>query len=327
MDYLRKIFRVILIAFIALYYVIAANADITVSSKDTSQVSWVTKAVSASGVHFRTFKSKAAGTMVSYHVYSPPIYNRNKTLRLPVLYWLHGTGGGVAGIARLSALFDRAIQDGKIPPMLVVFPNGLATSMWSNSKDGKVPMETVVVKELVPLIDSSYRTIAKREGRLIEGFSMGGYGAARLGLKYPEVFGSVSILAGGPFDINFQGPRARNNPIQRENILRHTFGGDMEYFRAQNPYTLAKQYAAMRRGRLIIRMVVGDRDFTAPDNRSFSELLDRLQIEHSYNEVPGVGHNPITLFEAFGESNWMFYRKIFGKVASSASTTSSLFNR
>ena len=134
-------------------------------------------------VEFHTFDSAAAKAKVSYHLYTPEAYDTEKEQRFPVLYWLHGTGGGRAGIAPLSAFFDRAIREGKIPPMLIVFPNGLATSMWCDSKDGSVPMETVVVKELVPHVDATFRTVAAREGRLIEGFSMGGYGAARLGLQ------------------------------------------------------------------------------------------------------------------------------------------------
>ena len=59
-------------------------------------------------------------------------------------------------------------------------------------------METIILKELVPHIDETYRTLASRQGRLIEGFSMGGYGAARLAFKHHEIFGAASILARGP---------------------------------------------------------------------------------------------------------------------------------
>ncbi|MCI0540314.1 MAG: hypothetical protein L0Z50_34355 [Verrucomicrobiales bacterium] len=147
---------------------------------------WVTPAVRAPRVEFRTFESAAAKTKVSYHLYTPAIYDTKQEQRFPVLYWLHGTGGGAAGVRPLASHFDSAIGAGKIPPMIVVFANGLASSMWCDSKDGNVPMETVVVQELVPHMDATFRTIARREGRLIEGFSMGGYGAARLGFKYPE---------------------------------------------------------------------------------------------------------------------------------------------
>lgn len=51
--------------------------------------------------------------------------------------------------------------------------------------------ETCIVRELVPHIDANYRTVAAREGRSLHGYSMGGFGALKLGFKHPEVFGSV----------------------------------------------------------------------------------------------------------------------------------------
>ncbi len=89
-------------------------------------------------------------------------------------------------------------------------------------------LEPILINELLPHIDATYRTIATREGRIIEGFSMGGYGTARSGLKYPQLFGAVSILAGGPLDLDFAGPRATGNPTERERILKGTFGGDLD---------------------------------------------------------------------------------------------------
>jgi len=271
----------------------------------------VTPSVGAPRVEFHTFESQAAKAEVSFHLYTPEVYNTEKDRRFPVLYWLHGTGGGQGGIAPVSAWFDAAIRESKIPPMLVVFPNGLASSMWCDSKDGRVPMETIVVKELIPHIDATFRTIATREGRLIEGFSMGGYGAARLGLKYPDVFAGFSCLAGGPLDLDFAGPRATGNPGERERILRDTFGGDLDYFRAQSPLTLAAQQADAVRGKLCIRIAAGLRDNTGPLNRVFSDRLTELQIEHTFTKVPGVGHDTLALLKGLGEANWEFYRAAF----------------
>jgi enterochelin esterase-like enzyme len=227
------------------------------------------------------------------------------------LYWLHGSGGGLAGIAPLSAMFDRAIREGKIPPMLVVFPNGLASSMWCNSKDGAVPMETIVITELLPHIDATFRTLAAREGRIIEGFSMGGYGAARLGFKYPQLFGAVSIFAGGPLDLDFAGPRATGNPAERERILKGTFGGDLDYYRSQNPITVAEQQADAVRGKVRVRMAVGSRDNTGPLNRAYSEHLKKLNIAHTFTILPDVGHDTPALLKGLGEDNWEFYRAVF----------------
>jgi enterochelin esterase-like enzyme len=268
---------------------------------------WVTPAAIAPRVQFRTFDSVAAKTKVSYHLYTPAAYDEEPERRFPVLYWLHGTGGGRAGIAPLSAFFDRAIREGKVPPMLIVFPNGLAASMWCDSRDGSVPMETIVVQELLPHIDATLRTVAKREARILEGFSMGGYGAARLGLKYPDIFGTVSILAGGPLDLEFRGPRTAANPAERARILQGTFG-DLAHFKAQSPLTIAERNAAVLRGKSRVRQAVGSRDFTAELNRAFSAHLQQLNIEHTFTEVSGVGHDTLALLRALGERNWEFYR-------------------
>ncbi len=282
---------------------------------------WVTAAVRAPRVEFRTFDSSTAKTKVSYHIYTPEVYDTDKDRRFPVLYWLHGTGGGAAGIAPLSALFDRAIRYGKIPPILVVFPNGMTESMWCNSKDGTVPMETVVVKELIPEVDAAFRTVASREGRLIEGFSMGGYGAVRLGFKYPEIFGAVSILAGGPLDLDFQGPRASANPSERDRIFQNVFGGDLDYFRTQSPWMLADQHAERIRKGPRVRVAVGDRDFTAGLNRALADHLKELGIPHSYAAIPEIGHNAQALLNGLGETNWEFYRTAFGENTRAIATT------
>ena len=91
---------------------------------------------------------------------------------------------------------------------------------------------------------------------------MGGYGAARLAFKHPEVFGAASILAGGPLDPEFAGPRALANPAGRDEILHRVFG-DMEGYLDASPWMLAERNADAIRGRLPIRIAVGGRDFTA----------------------------------------------------------------
>ena len=290
----------------------AAEGPRETPSRTAATPQWVTPAIRATRLQHRTFESAAAKSNVSYHIYMPEQYYKENERRFPVLYWLHGTGGGLGGLQYLVTHFDSAIRAGKTPPMIVVFPNGLSSSMWCDSKDGRVQMETVVVKELLPHIDATFRTIASREGRLIEGFSMGGYGAARLGFKYHDLFGAVSTLAGGPLDLEFAGPRATANPEEREQIFQTVYGGAIEYFKAQSPWVLAEQNAAAVRGRTRIRQIVGIRDATLALNRNFDAHLTRLEIPHAFTMLPMVGHDTSAVFEALGEGNWAFYRAVFG---------------
>ena len=98
------------------------------------------------------------------------------------------------GWRRASNAYETlADEAGAAPACLVVFVNGLPSGMYVDWKDGSTPVESMIVKDLVPHIDATWRTIATREGRMLDGFSMGGYGAARLGFKHANLFRAVSI--------------------------------------------------------------------------------------------------------------------------------------
>lgn len=273
---------------------------------------WVTVEVKAPRVVFRTFDSKVIGAKVSYHAFVPEVVGHTGA-RLPVLYWLHGTQGGVSGILPLARFFGDAMEAGRVPPMIVVFVNGLPRRLWADAKDGSSPVETVFITEVLPDVDRSFRTIASREGRILEGFSMGGYGAARLGFKHADLFAGVSILAGGPFDLDLLGPRARRNPELREQLLRDVCGGDWDYFRAISPLTIAQAAApVLRAKRMAVRQAIGATDDTRDLNRRFHERMVELNIVHDYAEIRGVGHDVRALLEQLGDANGAFYRRALG---------------
>jgi len=178
---------------------LAQPADVPRAQASTKG-QWITPEVKAARVSFHTFDSAAAQAKVSYHLYTPAAYDaaESKDRHFPVVYWLHGSGGGTAGLAKVAAHFDAAIEAGKTPPFLVVFVNGLVEGMYVDWKSGAAPLETVIVKELMPHIDEAYRTITTREGRMLDGFGMGGYGSARLGYKHPEMFRPCRSSVRGP---------------------------------------------------------------------------------------------------------------------------------
>jgi enterochelin esterase-like enzyme len=272
---------------------------------------WATPAAEGPRLQHRTFASAAAGAAVSYHVYTPEAYDAEPARRFPVIYWLHGSGGGLPGVPELAKRFDAAMRDGKMPPALVVFPNGLPGGMWCDSKDGKTPVETIVIRELLPEVDRAFRTVASREGRVLDGFSMGGYGAARLGFKYASLFGALSLLGAGPLQPQLT-DTPRVGPRGREQILAAVYGGDQDYFYAQSPWSLAERHAADVRGRTAIRQAIGDRDETCENNRKFHERLAALNIPHTFTVVPGVEHKPTALIDALGDAFWAFYRDALG---------------
>ena len=278
--------------------------------RPASPLQWVTPSVEGPGLSFHTFRSRAAGTEVSFHLYAPPAYAADPALRLPVVYWLHGSGGGVAGIARLATLVDEAVAAGRTPPVLMVFVNGLRMGMYVDWANGQAPLETVIVHELRPHIDANWRTIATREGRLLDGFSMGGYGAARFGFLYPELFRNVSMIGAGPMQETLdRTPRASR--VQAEDLLRTVYGGDQDRFRAVSPRRYAEQNAAALARDSRLRLVIGDRDETLQNNRDFHAHLTRLGIPHDWIVLPGVSHDPIGVLTALGDRHWAFYREAF----------------
>lgn len=251
------------------------------------------------------FRSKAAGGDVDYYIYLPPEY-QSSNQRFPVVYWLHGAYGRPYSATPVVRRLDEAVRAGEARPMIVVScldPTGI--SMWTNSKDGRLPMETVIIEELIPHVDSTYRTIADRDGRGIEGFSMGGYGSAYLGLKHPELFSSVSILAG-----------ALHTPetfrARRRAIFDNVFGGDAAYADLHSPWSTARRNADALRNRIDVRIFVGAEDGLLDWNRDFHELLDELAIPHQWGIVPDSPHDLELVMQNWRGDFFAYYAQIFG---------------
>ncbi len=251
---------------------------------------------------YKTFHSAAAGTEVSYLIYLPPDYAKSAAARYPVIYWAHGIGSNqrVGASCGLVARMDAGIRAGAVPPLIMVFLNGMRDSWYIDTADGKKPVESVIVKDLIPHIDKTYRTIANRSGRAIEGFSMGGFGAAHLGFKFPEVFGTVGIVSGAMLPATGPG--------------RFTaFGTDQEYFDANSPRRLIERNAGAIRGRTRIRIVAGDADRavnTGP--QQFHRIVEGLEIPHEWILLPGIGHDVRAVYEALGDRTEKFYAAAFG---------------
>jgi endo-1,4-beta-xylanase len=235
-------------------------------------------------------------------IYLPPGYDQ-ETKRYPVIYWLHGMGG----TQRAGAMFfvpqvKAAIREGVLPPVIVVLVNGMVKSFYCDSSDGQRPVESVIVKDLIPHVDATYRTVATREGRVVEGYSMGGYGAAHLGFKYPELFGTVVVDAGALMD-----PTLSNIP--KDGPMFGVFGSDNARRVAEHPRELARTSADKLRNRSHIRIGCGSLDNLLPRNQELHELLQRLDIEHQYEVVPGVAHESALYYRKLGTTGFAFHRQ------------------
>lgn len=299
--------------------------------------------VTGPNLHYKTFDSEAAGTKVSYLLYLPPGYEQNTDRRYPVVYWLHGIGGSQQGVPDMAANITKAIEAGKAPPMIFVYCNGMIRGGWS---DAQWPVETVTIKELIPHVDATYRTIATREGRGVEGFSMGGGGASVWGFKYTDLFGTVSILAGAMRDpaappraprpgatgapaagaeaapvVAGEAPatpaavasagvsEAAAAPAVPANAPPAAFRGPRS-----NPWELVEKNSAVIRGRTFVRIAVGEKDPLKVANTSLHECLLKHDIKHEFDIVPNAAHSPGPVYQGLGEKNWAFYQAAFGQL-------------
>lgn len=133
-------------------------------------------------------------------IYLPPGYSSQASRRYPVVYLLHGFGGGAAPFLRRIGFerpLDSLIARHALNEMIVVTPdanNRLTGGFFRNSAVAG-HWEDFVVKDLVPYVDGHYRTIRSRRARGIAGWSMGGYGALYLAARNPEIFSAVYALS------------------------------------------------------------------------------------------------------------------------------------
>lgn len=253
------------------------------------------------------FKSNSVGEDVGYYIYLPPGYHENKESHYPLLIWLHGAFGRPHGATPIVRRLDKAIREGKAPPMIIVScldPTGL--SMWTDSKDGRLPIETQIMKELIPHIDKTYRTFATRDKRAIEGFSMGGYGAAYLGFKYTEYFSSVSMLAAA-----LHTPETFKN--RRRAIFENVFDGDLDYAMERSPWNWVKKNSEKIRDNTSVRIYVGAEDGLLSWDTDYHELLNSLNIKHEWGIVPNSPHDLGIIMQNWPGDFFSYYSKIFSE--------------
>ena len=143
--------------------------------------------------------SKLTNSFRRCFVYTPANYNEDSKTRFPVLYLQHGsfedeTGWAVQGKANL--ILDNLIASEKANPMIVVMDNGYAYKPQTNTSRPESIFEEVVINEIIPMIDSKFRTIANREHRAIAGLSMGANQTMRIMMNHLDTFSYYGGFSG-----------------------------------------------------------------------------------------------------------------------------------
>jgi len=276
-----------------------------------------------------SFTSKALGIKKTFLVYVPASYRTSRKRSYPVAYFLHGATRGERywnDSLRLGIILDSLLSAGA-PEMLVVMPDGDDSfyHTWVNpwvyndclargTINGEpaatycVPhmkYDDYIINDLIPHIDSTYRTLKTRQHRAIAGYSMGAGGGLYLALKYRQLFGAIASLSGGILDLlNVGTPDARVEATDTAQLhqfysgfawvdfsMANQYGGNLSDWRKYDPYTIAltvpvDSFPSMW-------FMVGTYDtFGLPGNQSFHDLLVQRGVSNvTYGEAAGA-HTP-----------------------------------
>jgi S-formylglutathione hydrolase FrmB len=208
------------------------------------------QAPTASGrVECSSLASKILACNVRFCALLPAAYDAQPARRFPVLYWLHGLGQdeqsfvGAGGSTLLEGLRGRdALGD-----FILITPNG-GRSFYLNSRDGRNRYEDFFIREFLPAMERRYRIEAARATRGISGVSMGGFGALHFGLKYPELFGSVSAHSAAVM----KEPPAAMTTGARVGFFEEVFGSpvDRAFWDRESVFTLARHASPAEKWRI-----------------------------------------------------------------------------
>ena len=249
-----------------------------------------------------SFQSTLMNTSIGYYIYIPDAYQEKPEKRFRTVYYLHGgRPGNEAREAFISHYIHEVFKNPSIDPAIYIFVNGGELSHY-NSDELNSYGEDVFIKELIPHIDKVYRTIAKRQGRGLEGFSQGGRAATRYMFKYPDLFGTVSA-GGGSYTIEKlikESQGFEDDPRDdKETIYYVGMGNDA--------WSLAEQHKSSPNVTPKLMLWSGTEDMNYKSVEEYQSFLEKLKIDHKLLSIEGVDHNSSVFYEKAGTSLAKFH--------------------
>ena len=177
-------------------------------------------------VLIKNYFAKTSNSWRHIFVYTPPGYDANPSVRYPVLYLQHGGGEDERvwiEMGRTNLILDNLLAQGKIKPMIVVMETsavagarpGPGAGFGGIGGPGGGPYGQLMVNDLIPWIDSNFRTLSDKDHRAMAGLSMGGMQTAAVTMVNLDKFSHIGLFSGGAamgFGPGAQGKTAPNAP-------------------------------------------------------------------------------------------------------------------
>ncbi|MBD0368048.1 MAG: esterase family protein [Flavisolibacter sp.] len=250
---------------------------------------WLALFLSAQAAHVDTLEiySTAMQQKLNTAVVLPDSYKKSKTA-YPVLYLLHGGQGSFRDWLTKTPdkfLLHRLADQYNI---IIVTPEGGPTSYYFDSPlDKTSQFETFISKEVIGKVDSTYRTIKDRKGRVIAGLSMGGHGAMYIATRHPDLFCAAGSMS-GVMNINtatWKVP-AEFAKSRAENFAR-LLGPPTDTLNPYTSYTIVGMTDQLKTNDVKLIFDVGVDDFLIETNRDLHRRLVANGTPHDYIERPG----------------------------------------
>ena len=234
-------------------------------------------------VRISTYKSKVTGQWRRAFIYTPPGYDQDTNTRYPVLYLQHGMGEDETGWifqGDANLILDNLIAEKKAVPMLIVMDNGYASAPagpFGPPADATRPdfaaFEKVMFEDVIPMVDSSFRTIADRDRRAIAGLSMGANQALHLATGHLDSFAYMGGFSG---TMNGLDPA----PLDPETA----FDGAFKDGTAFNKRVKLLWLGMGTEEPVLFHGTIG----------AFRTMLDKAKIKYVYLSSPGTAHEWLT---------------------------------
>lgn len=214
-----------------------------------------------------------------YKVYLPNGYDEKSDEKYPVLYMLHGFGENSSSILEKSNskdVLDKIMKD-KEKKMIVVFVDGF-TSFFIDSDYDK-NMESAIKDELIKEIDKNYKTDANKNSRAIGGISVGGYGAASLSLRNPDLFTKALLISPTLWD------KLDEDSLIRRNYLAFSDGiqnWSDEVYKEKFPTNFIN--AQSKDINFYIRSAEGDTKIKISDIEKFNKKLEEAEVNTEFKK-------------------------------------------